>query len=196
MSGTTPEPSHSVTTSTATAAASVTAETSTLDSVKHLERPLPILRERTHALLEVIDDLLHVGVALVLVALAGVFFVYILVDDFRHIFEAFPGQGGSLPAAILTGVNDVLFVVIILEILRTVTAHLKEHAFALRPFIIIGIISAVRHLLIVGARMSVGEGSTAAETGLFNQHLTELALNGVLALVLVFAYWLITRIRE
>ena len=86
------------------------------------------------------------------------------------------------------------FVLIILEILKTVTAHLKAHSFALRPFIIIGIISAVRHLLIIGARMSVGEGNSPSDAVLFMQHVQELALNGFLALVLVSAYWLIARL--
>jgi uncharacterized membrane protein (DUF373 family) len=152
------------------------------------------LKHRLHESLELIDDLLHVGVAFVLVALAVGFFGYIIGVDFVSIVRAFRDNTGNVPEAILTGVNDVLFVVIIMEILRTVTAHLKEQSFALRPFVIIGIISAVRHLLIVGARMSVGEGTSAGEPVLFTQHIVELGLNGFLALILVFAYWLVARI--
>ena len=153
----------------------------------------PKLRDRAHSSLELIDDLLHLAVAFGLVALALVFSGYIVVEDFGAIFRTFPAQA-SLPGAVLSAVNDVLFVVIILEILRTVTAHSKEHAFVLRPFIIIGIISAVRHLLIVGARMSVGAGD--ADPSRFHEHVVEIALNGGLALTLVVAYWLVTRIRE
>lgn len=153
-------------------------------------------RERTHDALELVDDAIHLLVAFGLVILAVVLCVHIAIADFGALLRDFLSAEAEVPNAVLSGVNDVLFVVIILEILRTVTAHLKEHAFALRPFIIIGIISAVRHLLIVGARMSVGEGTSASEHLLFQQHVVELAVNGLLAMLLVFAYWLVTRIRD
>jgi uncharacterized membrane protein (UPF0182 family) len=56
------------------------------------------------------------------------------------------------------------------------------------PFLIIGIISAVRHILLVGARSlsSVGDKT-------FNHTQIELAVNGGVALVLVIALVLLMR---
>jgi uncharacterized membrane protein (DUF373 family) len=59
--------------------------------------------------------------------------------------------------AIIKFVSDLLLVLIIMEVLGTVTHYLKAHATSLRPFLFIGIVSATRGILSIGARLSVGE---------------------------------------
>lgn len=132
---------------------------------------------------ETMDLILHWAVALLLVVVAAAVFVDtigILISGVRHDFMT----------TVLHVVNNLLFVIIILEVLSTVTSHFRSHDFALKPFLIVGTISVVRHLLIVGARMSM-----IAETSqqLFQKHLLELFVNGVLALILVVAYFLVMR---
>ena len=51
------------------------------------------------------------------------------------------------PTGMIQAINDVLFIVIILEILRTVIARYTDGVFQLQNFLIIGIIAAVRHIL-------------------------------------------------
>lgn len=57
--------------------------------------------------------------------------------------------------AIIALVSDLLLVLIILEVMTTVLHYLREHSVSLKPFLFIGIISAVRELLAVGARLTV-----------------------------------------
>jgi uncharacterized membrane protein (DUF373 family) len=50
---------------------------------------------------------------------------------------------------ITKAVNNVLFIVVVLELLRTIVARLKGGGFQLQPFLVIGIISATRDILTV-----------------------------------------------
>jgi uncharacterized membrane protein (DUF373 family) len=48
-------------------------------------------------------------------------------------------------------VNSVLFIVVVPELARTVVARLEGGGFQLQPFLVIGIVSATRDILTVGA---------------------------------------------
>ncbi len=89
---------------------------------------------------------------------------------------------GKLGQAIIQFVSDLLLVLIIMEVLGTVTHYLKERATSLRPFLFIGIISATRGILSIGARLSV-ESSTI-QTGEFQRAMIELGVNGAVILAL------------
>jgi uncharacterized membrane protein (DUF373 family) len=125
------------------------------------------------------EDIVYLGVALVLVGVA----VAALYNTVRDLLNSNTGFAQTVTA----GVNGVLFVVIVLEIFRTVLAHLEGGGFQLRPFLIIGIISAVRHILLVGA-LSASKQSTP-----FNHAQIELGVNASVALVLVISLVLLHR---
>ena len=127
-----------------------------------------------------VEDAIYVLVAAVLVALAAVL-LYRTVADALTTDQPFS-------TTITTAVNGVLFVVIVLEIYRTVVAHLEGGGFQLRPFLVIGIISAVRHILLIGAQ------SLSSETGKTFAHAQiELGVNAAVALGLVIALVLLHR---
>jgi uncharacterized membrane protein (DUF373 family) len=126
------------------------------------------------------EDIVYLGVALVLVGIA-IAALYNTVDQLVRSHDAFA-------PTVTAGVNGVLFVVIVLEIFRTVLAHLEGGGFQLRPFLIIGIISAVRHILLVGAIAVSNETSSQ-----FNRAQIELGVNAGVALVLVIALVLLHR---
>ncbi|MGE5553985.1 MAG: phosphate-starvation-inducible PsiE family protein [Betaproteobacteria bacterium] len=135
---------------------------------------------------EVLNRGLHWAVAFGLVAVAVAVFVQAVWTGLTEIGHDFMGT-------ILRVVNDLLFVVIVLEVLSTVTSHFEHRDFALKPFLIVGTISVVRHLLVVGARMSMlGEGPAVQ----FQHYVMELVINGVLTLVLVVAYWVTSLIEK
>ena len=91
----------------------------------------------------------------------------------------------------MTGViNSILSVIIVMEILRTVVAHFEEGGFQLKPFLIIGIISAVRHILTVGAQASLDVEHSAKD---FRQAQIELGVNAAVVLALVVGLVMIWR---
>jgi uncharacterized membrane protein (DUF373 family) len=125
------------------------------------------------------EDIVYLGVALVLIAVA-VAALYNTVDNLLN-------SPSNFAQTVTAGVNGVLFVVIVLEIFRTVLAHLEGGGFQLRPFLIIGIISAVRHILLIGALSASNQNSA------FNHAQIELGVNAGVALVLVIALVLLHR---
>jgi len=87
----------------------------------------------------------------------------------------------TFAVAIIQLVSDLLLVLIIMEVLGTVTHYLKEHATSLRPFLFIGIVSATRGILSIGARLSVENTNTPQA---FNQAMIELGVNSAVILAL------------
>ncbi|MDQ2903899.1 MAG: phosphate-starvation-inducible PsiE family protein [Chloroflexota bacterium] len=87
----------------------------------------------------------------------------------------------NVAQAIIQLISDLLLVLIIMEVLGTVIHYLKSHATSLRPFLFIGIVSATRGILSIGARLSVGEGSTG---GAFTNSMIELGVNAAVILAL------------
>ena len=129
-------------------------------------RPLRPALSRMAAWLDEGETLLQAVVGLLLF-LAALFTIGYAVYDFAsqlanpESFLAAPGQPVHLSEpqviaeAIIALVSDLLLVLIILEVLTTVLHYLREHSVSLKPFLFIGIISAVRELLVVSARLAV-----------------------------------------
>ena len=81
---------------------------------------------------------------------------------------------------IITLLSDLLLVLIIMEVLGTVIQYLKLHATSLKPFLFIGIISATRGILSIGARLSVSELANTE----FMRTMVELAIDAAVILAL------------
>lgn len=83
-------------------------------------------------------------------------------------------------SAIIRLISDLLLVLIIMEVLGTVVHYLKSHATSLRPFLFIGIISATRGILSIGARLSV----ETVKPDDFERSMIELGVNALAILAL------------
>ena len=128
------------------------------------------------------EDAMHYAVAVFLLCVGAVVLVH-SAGDFVNSHESFPER-------ITAGVNGMLFVIIVMEILRTVLAHFDDAGLQLKPFLIIGIISAVRHILTVGAQISLGAGAAERE---FRHAQIELGINAAVVIALVVGLVLIRR---
>jgi uncharacterized membrane protein (DUF373 family) len=119
-----------------------------------------------------IDILFHVIAALLLMAACG----FILYYAFLNILH--PSR-----ASVIALVNDVLLALIILELLWTVLRFLKKQKFSLGPFLAIGIIAAVRRILLI-------EAQTSLLKHIPTEKLYEIGLSAVVVIVLMIAYYL------
>ena len=128
---------------------------------------------------ERIEEIFHIvlGVFLLGIATAALYFSVI------RVFETTP----FFPTGMIQAINDILFVIIILEILRTVVARYTDGVFQLQNFLIIGVIAAVRHILTVGASMTLAYGKTQQE---FDRAVIELGVSAGIVVALVFAIFL------
>ncbi len=61
--------------------------------------------------------------------------------------------------------SQILFVVILLELLRTIITYLETHDIQaiMQEFLVVGIISSVRKILLVGAEASLRQGASQSE---------------------------------
>ena len=128
---------------------------------------------------DLVEDIFHAILALSLFVIGiGAFFFSI-----KRLIETAP----FFPNGMIQGVNDILFIVIILEILRTVISRFTDGVYQLDKFLIIGVIAAVRHILTVGASLTL----TAQKTDeAFRRALYELGLNALVVIALVFGIFL------
>lgn len=117
-------------------------------------------------------------IAFVLVLLA----VLLLISQVISMIQAV--LAGSIRNGAIDILDGVLLVMMTMEIVYTVTLSLQSHKLIAEPFLIIGIIAAIRRMLVI----------TAASTGLevsnpdaFRSTLLELGLLAIIVGVLAFA---------
>jgi len=110
-------------------------------------------------------------------------FVYGWVEFIQTSGQAF------LPASI-TLINNLLLVIILLELFRTVLGFLQSDRIRLEPFLHVGIIASVRRILIAGAELS---HIPDIPQEIFNHYLWDVGLQVVVVLVLIFALYLIRK---
>jgi uncharacterized membrane protein (DUF373 family) len=131
-----------------------------------------------HRLVERMEDVFHVVLGVFLFGIAVAALIYSVI----RVFTTSP----FFPSGMIQAINDVLFIIIILEILRTVIARYTDGVFQLQNFLIIGIIAAVRHILTVGAYMTLSEKTQED----FDRAVIELAISSGIVVALVFAIFL------
>ncbi|MDG2497634.1 MAG: phosphate-starvation-inducible PsiE family protein [Aquiluna sp.] len=130
-------------------------------------------------LIEIMEEVFHVVLGIFLFGIA----VAALIFSVIRVFTTSP----FFPTGMIQSINDILFIIIILEILRTVIARYTDGVFQLQNFLIIGIIAAVRHILTVGAYMTLGSGKSREE---FDRAVIELAISSGIVVALVLAIFL------
>jgi uncharacterized membrane protein (DUF373 family) len=86
--------------------------------------------------------------------------------------------------------NDLLLVIILLELYRTVIRFLQTGILALEPYLAVGIIACTRRILTASAELSHQPEVTDL---LFNRYLMDVGLNVVVIMVLIFAVFILRR---
>ena len=150
-----------------------------------LPRPPPVPGKVPRALLRFLargESIMFLAIAVALLVIAVLVFV-------RGVQELVIAPAGEPFAVTITrAVNSVLFIVVVLELVRTIVVRLEGGGFQLQPFLVIGIISATRDILTVGAELSlVGEQTPLVRT------MTELGVNAGVVVALSIALVLVRR---
>ena len=130
------------------------------------------------------DELVYVVVGVLFLLAAASMGVYSIETFVRNWKDDFPLD-------LITFINDLLLVLIILEVLGTVRSYLETGTTSLEPFLYIGIISATRRILAIGAQTTLGEVKNES----FNHLMIDLGVNGGVVLALAVALFLFSRNR-
>jgi uncharacterized membrane protein (DUF373 family) len=122
---------------------------------------------------------------------AGFSFLVLGMVVFAHAWYTFITRLalGVLPAA-LTLIHDLLLVVILLELFRTIINFLKTHVITLEPFLYICIIASTRRILTTGAETAYSENLTKE---IFERYLLDVSVNVLVIVALVLAVFLVRR---
>ena len=127
-------------------------------------------------------DRLIYAIVGVLFFLGAIVTIVYSIWDFTTAMQSSQWQAPVIGKAIIQLVSDLLLVLIIMEVFGTVLDYLKTGASSLQPFLFIGIISATRGILAVGAKLSVG--GERLEASEFNFAMIELGVNAAVILAL------------
>ena len=128
---------------------------------------------------DAVEDVFHAILAIALLIIG--------IGAFYFSIERLLTTAPFFPNGMIQGVNDILFIVIILEILRTVISRFTDGVYQLDKFLIIGVIAAVRHILTVGASLTLQTGKSDEA---FERAIYEMGLNAIIVVALVFAIFL------
>jgi uncharacterized membrane protein (DUF373 family) len=128
------------------------------------------------------EKVMFLAITVALLAIAVVVFV-------RGVHDLVTAPAGEpLAVTVTRAVNNVLFIVVVLELVRTIVGRLEGGGFQLQPFLVIGIISATRDILAVGAELSLVGGRVPV-----GRTMVELAVNAGVVLALSIALVLVRR---
>jgi uncharacterized membrane protein (DUF373 family) len=111
---------------------------------------------------------------------------------FAHAWFAFitkAGQVGLLQSG-LKLLNDLLLVIILLELFRTVLRFLQTEILDLEPYLAVGIIACTRRILTASVELSHLPAMTDTQ---FYQYLMDVGLNVTVIMVLVVGVFLIRK---
>jgi len=131
-----------------------------------------------------VEDLVYVGLGALLAATAIVLLA-VGVYDFVVLLVS-----GALPTNVVGLLDRILLILMIVEILYTVQVSFREHMLVPEPFLIVGLIAAVRRILVTTAEFSrmIEQGGEA-----FRNAIIELALLTVLVVALVASLLMLKR---
>ena len=120
-----------------------------------------------------VEDLVYIGLGLLLAASA----IVLLASAFTSFGESL--MSGQFTSNIIRLLDRILLILLVVELLYTVQVSFREHAVMPEPFLLVGLIAAIRRVLILTAEF----GQPGAKTDSVVQHfLMEL---GVLTFLIV-----------
>lgn len=138
--------------------------------------PAPSARERIAQAFTAVEDVLYVGLGVVLAA-GG---VALLVN--AAIYFARSLLGGAIGTSVVAVLDQLLLILMMIEILYTVQVSFREHVLVPEPFVLVALIAAVRRILVITAEF----GTLAdQDESAFRYAMIELGLLTVMTGVLV-----------
>lgn len=131
------------------------------------------------------EKVIYFAIGVALAATAVVLLVWSVV---QFVQGALVGDVGG---AVLQALDSLLLVIMLIEILHTVEISLQGQMLKIEPFMLVGIIAAVRRILIVTAEQANPTPEHAAE---FQMAMLELGILTVMILALVGAVAIVRKV--
>jgi uncharacterized membrane protein (DUF373 family) len=147
----------------------------------------PDLRDKISSAFTRIEDVTYVGLGVLLSVSA----LFLLVAAAWSLAEGLSGSG-SVKELTINVLDQILLVLMIIEILSTVQVSFREHVLTPEPFLVVGLIAAIRRVLVITAEFS---SPSEIEDAAFRNAMLELGLLTVLIFSLVFSLYFVKKNR-
>jgi uncharacterized membrane protein (DUF373 family) len=148
-------------------------------------KPVHGLRLRIAQVFTGVEDVVYIGLGLLLTASAGV-----ALFNGAQAFVA--SLGGGAPMREIVNVLDrILLVLMIIELLYTVKVSFRERALVPEPFLIVGLIAVTRRILIVTAQLAVL--LEQPNEPVFRSAMLELGILTGMVVALVASLWILRK---
>ena len=134
-------------------------------------------RGRIARAFSLVEDVVYVGMGVLLAYSAGALLVAGAVDLWRTSVAGAPLQG------VIGLLDRTLLVLMLVELLYTVQVSFRAHTLLPEPFLIVGLIAATRRILVVTAEFSVAAKDGAPDR--FREGMIEIALLTVMVVAMV-----------
>ncbi|MEO6235453.1 MAG: phosphate-starvation-inducible PsiE family protein [Vicinamibacterales bacterium] len=131
-----------------------------------------------------IEDVVYIGLSVLLAASAVALLGHTANSFVRELLQ------GSLPVVIVALLDRLLLVLMIVELLYTVQVSFREHALVPEPFLIVGLVAAIRRVLVLTAGFHELQDKGDAA---FRVAMIELGILTVMILALVASLRLLRR---
>ncbi len=142
---------------------------------------------RTAAFLKNTESVVLFAIAIVLVILA----ILILGSGIYGLYQAL--MTGQIREQAIEILDGILLVMMIMEIVYTVTLSMEAHTLVAEPFLIVGAIAAIRRMLVITAEGTKLELSNPAA---FQNTLVELGLLAATILMIAGAIYIMRRSQK
>jgi uncharacterized membrane protein (DUF373 family) len=148
------------------------------------ESPRPEARGWVVRAFTAVEGIVYIGLGLLLTGIAFTLLVTGFIS-FGRIVLSEPAKFDFVEL-----LDQILLILLIVGLLYTVQVSLRGHALAPEPFLLVGLISVIRRVLILSAKFGNWHERTASES---QQITIELAVNTVLILILAVSLMLLRK---
>ena len=145
---------------------------------------LPSSKQRATALLERIDEVIYGIIAFFLVVTAFLTFYSVTLS----ILDYFKDSDSRHAVVII--LDKLMLTLMVLEILYTVRISFESHSLSAEPFLVVGILAAIRRILVISVES--GYLITVGQDG-FIELMAEISILGLLVLMFVIAIILLRK---
>ena len=104
------------------------------------------LREKTADFFGYIEDFFYVAVAAALALVGATYLGYAIYDFIKHV-----AAGDDFSILVIDLLGGLLLVFIFTEIIHTIRAVIDEKILVAEPFLIVGIVAAIRRIVVLSA---------------------------------------------
>jgi uncharacterized membrane protein (DUF373 family) len=142
---------------------------------------------RPVAVLGKLEDLIYYLIAAVLIIAAACMLAYSAFHFASNITVK------TVHDSVLSLLESLLLVMMLVEILHTVTLTISQHVLIADPFLAVGLIAAIRRMLVITVEL---EQPSATSSSSFHALLSEMGLLGAVILVLTVSIYILRSKRE